>query len=268
MSKLNRREFVKKSSAAGAVAPFLTGTATWAGSNDKVRVGCVGVRGRGRDNIRGFQALDGVEVVALCDIDDEVIAARLKDFEEQGRSKPKVYSDIRRLLDDPEIDVVSFATPNHWHALGTVWACQAGKDVYVEKPSSHNVWEGRKMMEAAQKYERIVQVGLQIRSSIAIQAAVDYLQSGQLGEVYLAKGLCYKWRDTIGHTPAEPVPPGVDYDLWLGPAQQRPFTRNRFHYNWHWHWECNGRGNKKTYGKKHNIPATWLLDAKWSSGFP
>jgi predicted dehydrogenase len=216
------------------------------------------VHGQGRGHIRGFQALPGVEVAALCDIDQEVIAARLREFGERGWKKPTVYSGIRKLLEDASIDAISIATPNHWHALGTVWACQAGKDVYVEKPSSHNIWEGRKMMEAAQKYQRIVQTGLQIRSSLAIQAAVKFLRSGQLGEVYMAKGLCYKWRDTIGKTPVEATPAGVDYDQWLGPAPQRPFSTNRFHYNWHWHWDY-GNGDIGNQGVHQFDVARWGL---------
>ena len=187
-----------------------------------------------------------------------MLAERLRQFEERGWRKPKVYTDIRKVLEDPDIHAVSFATPNHWHALGTVWACQAGKDVYVEKPVSHNIWEGRKMVEAARKYDRIVQAGLQIRSSIAIQAAVEYLRSGQLGEVYMAKGLCYKWRDTIGHTPDEAVPAGVHYDLWIGPAPQRPFSRNRFHYNWHWQWAY-GNGDIGNQGVHQLDIARWGL---------
>jgi predicted dehydrogenase len=257
MGKINRREFVG-TSAAWAAAPMVLKAKVLSGANDRVQVACCGLHGRGRDHIHGFQALKDVEVAAICDIDESVLADCIKEFEERGWKKPKVYTDVRKLLEDPDIHIVSFATPNHWHALGTVWACQAGKDVYVEKPASHNVWEGRKMIEAARKYDRIVQTGLQIRSSIAIQAAVEYLQSGQLGEVYMAKGLCYKWRDTIGHTPDEPVPEGVHYDLWIGPAPQRPFSRNRFHYNWHWQWPY-GDGDIGNQGVHQLDIARWGL---------
>lgn len=258
MGKLNRREFVSTTAAAWAAAPMVLNRTAFAGANDRIRVACCGLHGRGQDHVRAFQALRNVEVAAICDVDENVLADRMKEFQQQGWRNPKVYTDIRQVLEDPDIQVVSFATPNHWHALGTVWACQAGKDVYVEKPASHNIWEGRKMVEAARKHDRIVQTGLQIRSSIAIQAAVDFLHSGQLGEVYMAKGLCYKWRDTIGHTPDEPVPNGVHYNLWIGPAPKRPFSRNRFHYNWHWQWPY-GNGDIGNQGVHQLDIARWGL---------
>ena len=166
--------------------------------------------------------------------------------------------DIRRLLDDKSIDAISVATPNHWHALATIWACQAGKDVYVEKPVSHNVSEGRRMVEAARKYERIVQTGTQCRSHKGIQDAIDFLRSGKLGQIYMAKGLCYKPRGSIGHKPDGPVPANVDYDIWLGPAPKRPFNPNRFHYNWHWNWDY-GNGDLGNQGIHQMDLARWGL---------
>ena len=256
MNFINRRDFVKNSALAVG-APYVLSDSKNT-SNETVRVGVVGLRGRGREHLEGFQRLPGVQVKAICDIDDEIIAASLENFSNSGWEHPAVYKDMRELLEDKNIDAVSFATPNHWHALGTVWACQAGKHVYVEKPASHNVREGRLMVEAARRYGRVVQVGHQIRSSIAAKAAVDYLQSGQLGEVYMAKGLCYKWRDTIFKTPDEPIPEGVDYDLWLGPAPKRPFSRNRFHYEWHWNWDY-GNGDIGNQGVHQLDIARWGL---------
>ena len=254
MREINRREFVKTSAVATSGPFVLARTAR----TDTVRVGVVGLRGQGQDHLTGFQALPGVEVTAICDVDDEVITGTRKCFADWGWKQPKSFKDMRHLLEDREVDAVSFATPNHWHALGTIWACQAGKHVYVEKPASHNLREGRRTVEAARQYGRVVQVGHQMRSSIAARAAIDFLASGQLGEVYMAKGLCYKWRDTISKTPDETVPPGVAYDLWLGPAPRRPFSRNRFHYNWHWHWDY-GNGDIGNQGVHQLDLARWGL---------
>ena len=265
MANMTRRDFVKRTAsttAAVAVGMGMIGNKAWAGANDTIRAACVGVRGQGRSHIRSLQALDGVEVVALCDVDENVLADRLKDFETEGWKKPKTYVDIRKLLEDKDIDVVSMATPNHLHALHTIWACQAGKDVYVEKPASHNIWEGRKMVEAARKYNRMVQCGMQIRSSKAIQWAVEYMQSGALGEVYMAKGLCYKWRNTIEKAGGEqPIPKGVHYDLWLGPAPKKPLMRKRLHYDWHWLWDY-GNGDIGNQGVHQMDVARWGLGLK------
>src|SRR5262249_54223167 len=150
---------------------------------------------------------------------------------------PAAFTDFRKLLEDPSIDVVSIATPNHHHALQTIWACQAGKDVYVEKPCSHTIAEAQQMVAAARRYDRIVQHGTQSRSIPVVQEAIQKIRAGRIGDVYMARALCYKWRESIGIAQPEPVPNGVAYDLWMGPAPERPFTRNRFHYNWHWQWD-------------------------------
>jgi predicted dehydrogenase len=170
--------------------------------------------------------------------------------------------DVRRLLEDTTIDAISIATPNHWHALIAIWACQAGKDVYVEKPCSHNLWEGRQLVRAAQKYQRIVQHGTQSRSIRAQIEAIDHLHKGTFGEIYLARGVCFKRRDTIGRTPVESVPRGVDYDLWTGPAPLKPFTRNRFHYNWHWIWDT-GNGDLGNQGVHQVDVARWGLGVRF-----
>lgn len=257
---LSRRDFLKSASGVAAVAtvgPMVVPQRVF-GANDRVRAAVLGVNGRGRSHIRGLEGVDNVEVVALCDPDQQVLDERAKEFEEAYGRKPHLEQDLRAIYDDQEIDVVSIATPNHWHSLATIWACQAGKDVYVEKPASHNVWEGRKMVEAAQKYNRIVQNGVQLRSSVALQEAVQHLRDGLIGDVYMARGLVFRWRGDIGDKGFEPTPDHVDYDLWLGPAQERPFTRNLVHYNWHWHWDF-GNGDIGNQGIHETDMCLWGL---------
>jgi len=228
------------------------------GANDRVRVAVCGLHGRGKDHIDGFSRVPNVEIAALCDVDENVLRKRLGEVS----GKPQIYVDIRKLLEDKSIDAISIATPNHWHSLMAIWACQAGKDVYVEKPCSHNLWEGGQLVHAAEKYNRIVQHGTQTRSAPAMQEAIKGLHEGVLGEVYLARGLCFKRRDTIGHAPEEAVPGGVHYDLWTGPAPLKPFTRNRFHYNWHWIWDT-GNGDLGNQGVHQIDVARWGLGLKF-----
>jgi predicted dehydrogenase len=257
---LSRRDFLKTAAkttaglSAAAGITFLTHPERVFGANDRVRVAVCGLHGRGKDHISAFSHLSNVEIAALCDADENVLQKRIGEV----GGKPQSYVDVRKLLQDKSIDAISIATPNHWHSLMAIWACQAGKDVYVEKPCSHNLWEGRQLVLAADKYQRIVQHGTQIRSSPAIQEAVKGLHEGAIGDVYLARGLCFKWRDMIGRTPQEPVPAGVDYDLWTGPAPLKPFTRNRFHYNWHWFWDT-GNGDLGNQGVHQLDVARWGL---------
>ncbi len=261
MEDMTRRDFVKKTAMSAGAGAVLLGTSqtAWAGANDRVRVAQLGIRGQGRGHIRGYNELENVEVAVMCDVDENLFESRLKElFDDKGIKRPRVETDLRRVMEDDSIDAVSIATPNHWHSLAAIWACQAGKDVYVEKPCSHNMFEGRKLVEAAKKYDRVVQHGTQIRSSAAIQEAVQKLREGLIGEVYMARGLCYRWRGSIGKEQDCPVPEGVHYDTWLGPAPERPFNPNRFHYNWHYHWDY-GNGDIGNQGVHQMDVARWGL---------
>ena len=241
---MTRRDFL----AGTGSAALLWGTSrAWAGANDRVRVAVVGIHGMGQNHIAEYSKLPNVDVAALCDVDENQFAPVIKKhFTDKGLKVPKTYTDLRKLYEDKTIDAVSVVTPNHWHTLASIWAVQAGKHVSVEKPCCHNIHEGSVLVEAAKKYKVLVQDGAEQRSNPCAQTMAKFLHDGGLGEVYMAKGLCYKWRNTIGRFPDEPVPKGVDYDLWLGPAQKRPFNKNRFHYNWHWNWEygCGDMGNQ------------------------
>src|SRR5512133_2886097 len=216
MKKETRRQFVQKTAGTAALLAMPTIIpARVFGANDRVRVAVLGVNGRGTNHISGFSALPNVEVACLCDPDLNVLAKRAGEFETKYGRKVAQQQDLRKVFEDKTIDAVSIATPNHWHALATIWACQAGKDVYVEKPGSHNIREGRKMVEAAAKYDRIVQHGVQLRSSAALQEAVQLLRKGIIGKVYMARGLVYRWRPSIGHKPDEPNPPAnLNWDIW------------------------------------------------------
>lgn len=261
----SRREFIKKSAGMAVTAPiavnFLGTRNLWTGANDRVRIGVVGIRGMGFGHIRAYSQLENVEVSALCDVDENLFAERVKWLVDNGKPNPKLYTDIRDLLDDKDIDAISVATPNHWHALAGIWAVQAGKHATLEKPGTHNVFEGRQLIKAAQKYDRLIQHHAERRCYSGFKSAMNFLHNGGLGEVYMAKGLCYKWRDTIGKTADAPIPKGVDYDLWLGPAPQRPFNPNRFHYNWHWHWDY-GNGDLGNQGAHQMDIARWGLGVK------
>ena len=269
MRPLDRRSFLQGSAAAVA-GLSVTARAEEArtrkdpGPNETLRVAVVGVNGRGMAHIQGWGEQNEARITAICDVDRKVIGDAMKQVGELYDSEPKFTQDIRTLLDDKEIDVISIASPNHWHALMTIWACQAGKDVYVEKPASHNVWEGRKMVEAARKYDRIVQTGSQCRSHRGMQDAVAFLRSGKLGTIYMAKGLCYKPRGSIGHKPDGEVPEGLDYDLWVGPAEMKPYNPNKLHYNWHWIWNT-GNGDLGNQGVHQMDIARWGLG---KSGLP
>src|SRR5689334_15532450 len=214
MSKyLHLREFL--SSGAGGVGAMraisaLARPERMLGANNRVRVAICGVHGRGNDHLKNYAKIQTAEIAALCDVDENVVSQRVDEMEKMGLPKPATYTDVRKLLEDKSIDAVSIATPNHWHSLMAIWACEAGKDVYVEKPGTHNMWEGKQLVAAAAKYNRIVQHGTQTRSDAAVRDAIQKMRGGLIGDIYMARGLCYKWRDTIGHTPVSSVPAGVD----------------------------------------------------------
>ncbi len=255
---MNRRHFIMNS--AGALGA--SALRAEAAPSDKIRIAVVGMNGRGKSHLQAYTSLPGVDLVAICDIDDAVLAKSSKFVEEKRGQAPTPYKDLRKLLEDKSIDAISIATPNHLHTLQTVWACQAGKDVYVEKPCAHDMWEAKQVVAAARKYDRIVQQGSQSRSNLALQEAVQKMKDGLIGDVYHARGLCYKWRNTIGTEKEAPVPAGVDYDLWLGPAPKRAFTNNRFHYKWHWHWDY-GNGDLGNQGIHEVDIARWGLGVKY-----
>src|SRR5262245_60151095 len=226
---MKRRDFIKDSAAVAAASTLGFNIKTYAGGpNGVVRVAVVGCNGQGKAHIGAYTKMADVEVAAICDVDDSVLKQRCGEVEKNSGKRPKEYVDIRKLLEDKTIDAISIATPNHWHSLMGIWACQAGKDVYVEKPCSHSYWEGKQVVAAARKYNRIVPHGLDSRATAAPREAMQKLQEAGIGDVYRARGRCFKWRDTIAKKPNGPVPSGVNYALWLGPARQRRFNPNRF----------------------------------------
>ena len=257
--EFNRRSFLAGGTSSVAVAGALTLLSRpeqAKGANSRVRVAICGLHGRGNDHLRNYSQIKNCEIAAFCDIDEKVLRQRLQQMDKLGLPKPATYTDVRKLLENKSIDAISIATPNHWHSLMAIWACQAGKDVYVEKPCSHNLWEGKQLVKAAQKYNRVVQHGTQIRSAKVIREAVDKMRNGLIGETYMARGLCYKWRDTIGTAPVQEIPADVNYDMWTGPAPKHAFTKNRFHYNWHWFWDY-GNGDLGNQGVHQMDLARW-----------
>lgn len=236
-------------------------TASAKGANDRLRVAVLGVNGRGMNHVSELMKIGkeyNVELAAICDPDMNLLQQRARDIKKDYDLDISIVQDFRRVYDKKNIDAVTLASPNHWHALQTIWACQAGKDVYVEKPATHNVYEGKKMIEAAYKYNRIVQHGVQLRSSPAIREAVKHLQDGLIGRVYMSRGLVYRWRPDIGRKGVSKKPVGLDYDLWCGPAPMVPFTEDLVHYNWHWHWNY-GNGDVGNQGIHETDLCMWGL---------
>lgn len=247
-------------SGAAMIGGTMASSSVW-GANERVSMAVIGFNGRGGEHIGAWCSHPDSELVALCDVDQNVLDQGVKTASEKTKKDVKGYKDMRELFEDKSIDAVSIATPNHWHSLAAIWAIQAGKDVYVEKPCSHNLWEGRQLVNAAKKHGRIVQHGTQIRSSEAIREAMQKIKDGVLGDVYMARGLCYKRRASIGKKPDGPVPAGVDYNLWLGPIAERPFNENKFHYNWHWQYDT-GNSDLGNQGVHQMDIARWALDVQ------
>jgi len=243
MSAITRRTLLDSTLKTGAILAVGAQASRVLGANDRANIAIVGMGGRGSDHVQDWSKIPQARVAAVCDVNQAALERGSALVQKTTGQKPKEYDDMRKLFADKDIDVVSITTPNHWHALATIWAVQAGKDVYVEKPASHDIWEGYKMIEAARKYNRMVQVGSQSRTIGNKMRAMDLLHQGVIGNIYMAKGLCFKRRKSIGHTPEQPQPPaGINWDYFLGPASMRPFTQNRYKYNWHWFWDT-GNGD-------------------------
>ncbi len=228
------------------------------GANDRIHVAVIGLGGRGGNHVDSYLGIETCRVAALCDVNQAAIEKAQARVQRSAQEAPKSYDDMRKVFEDKTIDAVSFATPNHWHALGSIWAMQAGKDVYCEKPASHNLFEGFQMIAAARKHGRMLQIGSQSRSEEHFQKAVQLLNEGIIGKVYMAKGLCFKVRRSIGRKPDEPTPPGVDWSQFLGPAPMRPFNELRFRYNWHWFWDT-GNGDLGNQGVHQTDILLWGL---------
>jgi predicted dehydrogenase len=275
MEGKSRREFIKGSIAAGAVAgsSVISGRAVRSlevasqgkvlGANDRIRIGLIGCGGQGRADLAAALRVKNVECTAVCDVDDSQAARAANMVEVAANQKPGFTTrDFRRLLDLKDLDAVVIGTPDHWHALPTIMACQAGKDVYVEKPLAVSIGEGRVMVSAARKYGRIVQMGTQQRSAPHYRDAVEYVKSGALGKIRMVRAWAYlDWKGEIPVLPDSDPPPNVDYDMWLGPAKKRPFNKNRFHFTFRWYWDYSG-GLMTDWGAHMIDIANWGMGIK------
>lgn len=262
MSHHVRRTFLKRAALGGLATTFAIGgtkaSGRVLGASDRVRIAVAGINGRGQTHLTGFGQMPDVEVAYLVDPDSRLFASRSKIVEQRAGNTPTCVQDIRRALDDGNLDAVSIVTPNHWHALIGIWACQAGKDVYVEKPCSHTLVEGRRLVEAARRYDRIVQNGVQRRSDPQWASLIADVRNGKYGKLLVSYGYASRTRDSIGMAPPQDPPPGLDFDLWLGPAAVQPFRRNLVHYNWHWRWDF-GDGEIGNMGSHSMDVCRWAL---------
>ncbi len=243
-------------------ATAVAATRVW-GANDKINVGIIGLGGRGTNHLNIYSKLPEARVAAICDIDQAAREKANATLVKNGSDKAKEFEDMRQAFADSSVEAVSIATPNHWHALAAIWAMKAGKDVYGEKPACYNIYEGQKMVQVARETKRMIQIGSQHRSTPYKIKAIAAMQQGLIGDIYLAKGLCFKRRASIGHAENAPVPPGVNWDLFLGPAPLRPFNPLRFKYNWHWFWDT-GNGDIGNQGVHEMGICRWGLgDPQW-----
>ena len=254
----SRRQFIKSASVGAAASATLSSVQASQSANNKLVVGAVGCGGRGRGLASVFAGQDDVEVAYICDVDSVRAQQAAKKIEEVGGKAPKIVTDLRRVLEDKDVDAITVATPDHWHAPATILACEAGKHVYVEKPCSHNVREGRLMIESARKHNRVVQVGTQARNSVHVQKAMNLIEEGVIGDVLVAKAWDSQKRRDIGHGNQTDPPEGLDYDLWIGPAPYVPYKTNLLHYNWHWHYDF-GTGDMGNDGVHEIDLALWGL---------
>jgi len=266
MARLTRRSFLKTLAAGATIT--IAGTKSSGrvlGANEAIRVGVAGINGRGSSHIGAYLGMKDVQLTYLIDPDKRTYAKHLKNIKEKNLAEPQTVQDVRKALEDKNLDVISIATPNHWHSLMTIWGCEHGKDVYVEKPMSHNVHEGRIAVEMARKHKRIVQHGTQSRSGNLGARIAELAKAGTYGKLLVSRGLCYKdggkggsTRGDIGFRPAKAAPDELDFNLWLGPAKEQPFHENLVHYRWHWFWDF-GNGDMGNQGVHEMDIARWAI---------
>lgn len=263
MTSVTRRDFVKNSSlAAGLAAAYSIQPPNVLGANEKVNIGTIGVNGMGMSDTNDFIETERTNIVALCDVDSDVLETKADQVENRQDKRPQAYSDFRKLIENKDIDAVVIATPDHWHGIMAIEAMQAGKDIYVEKPCAHNVTECRLIAQAAIKYNRIVQHGTQQRSGKHFQEVKEYVHSGKLGNIAMARTWSILGRESIGKAQPEPAPESIDYKAWLGPAPTRSYTKNHCHYNWRFMWDI-GTGDMGNWGVHWLDIALWTLNLEW-----
>ena len=261
MTSLNRREFLSRAALTASAASLVSRTAK-AAPSERVNLCVIGVRGRGMSVGKGFAGLPEAQVTHVCDVNETLLDGYAKQISDIQKSVPKKVQDLRRVLDDKSVDAIVVTTPDHWHALATIWGCQAGKHVYVEKPISNNIFEGRQMVAAARHFKRVVQVGTQSRSAPHYIEAMKLLRGGRLGRVHMAKAWNSQQRRRVPAVPDEPVPAGLDWNIWQGPAPERPFNPNRFSYGWRWLWDY-GTGDMGNDGVHDLDIARWGLGVSY-----